>query len=504
VDRRPTTTQPVAPISHTTHDAEPAVRWWESFHDPQLNSLIERAVRQNLGIRQAESRIRAARAQRGVVATNLFPFVNASAGYQHARGSNNITIPPGAFGGGSTAPGDPPNPGSVGSTAPLGGPQSPLGLGGLPGVETNIYQAGFDAAWELDVFGGTRRAMEGADADTAAAIEDRRATVVSLMAEVARTYIELRGYQREQAIAEQNLAVQQQTMDIVNDKRKAGMITQLDVARQASQLASTAATLPALEAQIRQSIHALGTLLSDDPDALTAELSASAPIPPIPPEVPVGLPSDLLRRRPDIRRAERQLASATARVGVATADLYPRFSITGSMGLDATHLHNLPEWASRYFVISPGVSWPVFDAGRIGNNIKAQKEAVELDLAAFHQTILQALREVADAISNYRLEQIRRQSLVEAVNASQDAVNVARDQYKQGVTDFLTVLDAQRSLFAAQQALAESDRAVVVDLVAIYKSLGGGWEEDAAPKGASNDTAHAQARATAAPVVRAD
>lgn len=475
------------PASSVSPNRVAVVRWWRSFNDPELNSLVGRAMANNLDLRGAESRLLQARAQRGVVGSELWPQINADGGYQHARGSSNVVIPLGAFTGGSPAlsrAGPVVTPaqvtagqiGAVSSSAPLGGPESPLGEGGFPGVTTDLYQAGFDASWEIDVFGGQRRAIEAANADTAAALEDRRDVLVSLVAEVARNYIQLRTAQLESSIAQQNLHDQQDTLELTRSRYQAGFATELDVARQAAQVASTAATLPAMEATIRQSIHALGVLLAQDPESLSAELSTSAPIPPVPPRVPVGVPADLLRRRPDIRRAERQLAAASARIGVATADFYPKFSLTGSFGLDSSQIKQLFDWNSRYFALSPGVSWPIFDAGRIRSNVQVQKELARQAATSYESTVLNALREVEDSLTSYRTEQLRRKSLADAVDESRQAVDLARQQYEKGVIDFLEVLDAQRSLLDAQDVLAQSDSAISLDLVSLYKALGGGWE----------------------------
>ncbi|HEY1921188.1 MAG TPA: efflux transporter outer membrane subunit [Tepidisphaeraceae bacterium] len=488
------TTQPTSAISSNHADV---INWWRQFKDPELNSLIDRATANNPDLRLAESRLRQARAQRGVVGSELWPDINADGGYQHARGSKNVVIPFSSFSGGSggaspaissASPSAKPDVvtagGSGGATggsasvgsASSGGPQSPLGEGGFPGVTTDLYQAGFDASWELDVFGGQRRAIEAADADTAAALEDRRDIRVSLLAEVARDYIQLRAAQYEARIAGQNLHDQQDTLELTRSKYQAGFATQLDVAREAAQVASTAATLPMLEASIRQMIHALGVLLGQDPDSLSAELSTSAPIPPVPPQVPVGVPADLVRRRPDIRRAERQLAAASARIGVATSDFYPKFSITGSMGLDSSQVHQLFDWNSHYFALSPGVTWAIFDAGRIRNNVEVQKELTRQAATSYQSVVLNALREVEDAMASYRTEQLRRKSLADAVDESKQAVDLARQQYDQGVIDFLQVLDAQRSLLEAENVLAESDSNISLDLVSLYKALGGGWD----------------------------
>jgi multidrug efflux system outer membrane protein len=463
----------------------PITQWWANFRDPQLDSLVERALKQNLNLQQAESRVRQARYQRSVIASGLFPNVDATAGYQHARGSKNIALPLGGSGGASSSSGGAsssanpilrPQVSSNSTSAPPGGPQSPLGLGGLPGVDTDLYQAGFDATYEFDIFGGTRRSLEAAGADTQAAIEDRRSVLVSMLGEVARTYIELRGYQRQLAIAQATLTSERDTLEIIIERRRAGLVSDLDVAEQTSQLSNTEAVIPGLVAQVHQSIHALSILLGENPDALMEELESSAPLPPVPPEVPIGLPSDLLRRRPDIRRAERQLAAASARVGVATADLFPRFSITGQLGLDSSHADSLFDLNSRYYLISPGVRWPIFDAGKIRSNISLQNELTRQAALSYQLAILQALRDVEDAIANYRQEQIRHVSLANSAKFDRDAVGLAQEQYRQGVTDFLRVLDAERSLYSAEDSLAQSDRAIAADLVALYKALGGGWE----------------------------
>jgi NodT family efflux transporter outer membrane factor (OMF) lipoprotein len=468
--------------SITTARPPQVTQWWATFNDPELDSLIDRAVESNLNLRQAGQRVLQARAQLGVSGAAQYPQVDSGGGYQNARGSKNVTFPLGVFGaptGGKSSAanrqgrqadnsgGSPETPGFV---------ASPLGGGGLPGVTTNLYQVGFDASWELDIFGGVRRSIEAASADLDASIEDRRDALVTLLAEVARDYVTLRGTQRQTAIARENLQSQRQTLGLTIDRFNNGFTTELDVARARAQVDATAATIPSLEASERSSMHQLAVLLGRPPQALLDELSKPDPIPVAPPEVPVGIPSELLRRRPDIRRAERQLAAASARVGAATADLYPKFSLTGSFGLDATKPRQVFNWASRYFALSPSVIWPVFDAGRIRANIRVQNAAQEEALTTYESTVLTAMREVEDALVNYGEEQARNRSLVDAVDANRLAYKLANDQYKQGTVDFLTVLDVERSLFDAEDALAQSDRVISADLVALYKALGGGWE----------------------------
>lgn len=485
------TTQP----SQVTAMAPPPGQWWTVFNDPELDRLIERAVKGNLDLQQAQSRVRQARYQEMIAGADFYPTVNVDGGYNHARGSKNVIIPPGAFGSSFSSGSAPASAAPQGRIMPLdqtaggnlnsqggstggaiAGPESPLGQGGLPGVTTDVYQVGFDASWEIDVFGGTRRGVEAASADTAAAIEDQRSVMVSLLAEVARNYVELRGYQRQLVIAQQNLAIQQDTLELTKSKYQSGFVTDLDVVRQEDQVARTTAQIAPLEAQIDQSIHDLGILLGQDPNSLMAELSKNQPIPPVPGLVPVGIPSELLRRRPDIRRAERQIAAATARIGVATADLFPKFTITGLLGLDSTKPKNLFNYSSYYYSLVPGVSWPIFDAGRIQNNIHVQNELERQAVLAYEQTVLEALKEVEDSLATYRTEQARRLALIDSVTASRQALHLAREQYQQGVIDFLTVLDTERSLLDAENALAQSDLSVSDDLVSLYKALGGGWE----------------------------
>jgi NodT family efflux transporter outer membrane factor (OMF) lipoprotein len=500
---------PAAQPSRATGQAAPVAEWWRVFGDPQLDRLIDEAVRENYGLQIATARIRQARAQRGIAAADLFPDINANAGYNRARGSKNLVLPFGASAassrsggssssagstgksrsGGTSAdpPGDPPASGSVSSsgtgTAASSSasrpPIPPFGGGGLPGVTTELYQIGFDANWELDIFGGTRRRIEAATADLAASVESRRDVLVTLLAEVARNYLELRGTQERLAVARENLAAQRQTVELTRSMYKSGLTSELDVARAAAQAATTASTIPPLEAQVRQSIHALSTLLGKEPNTLSAELTQASPLPPVPPQVPVGLPSELLRRRPDIRQAERQIAAATARIGSAKADLYPKFAITGSVGLDSSSLSQLLNASSRYFLINPTVSWPLFDAGRIRSNIALQKANRQEALLQYRNSILSALREVEDALAAYTTQQARRTALAEALGQSRQALELAQDQYQHGLADFLTVLDAQRSVLAAQDTLAQSSQTVCTDLVALYKALGGGWTIEA-------------------------
>ncbi len=449
----------VGPDYHTPETATPAqwssplaggttnlsagdAAWWKTFHDAELDSLVTRAVQSNLDLRAASARVREARAARGIVVADLYPGVNTSAAYQRERVSAN---------------GFPPFP-----------PGVPL--------DANIYQAGFDAAWELDVFGGTRRAVQAADADIAAAEFGRREVLVSLLGEVARNYVEARGFQRHLVIAHQNIEAQQDVVNLTRDRFNAGLSGELDVQQAATQLSSLESQVPALETGFSQSAHRLAVLLGRPPGALMEELAAEAPIPVPPPAVPVGLPSELLRRRPDVRRAERNLAAANARIGAATADLFPKFSLTGDIGLQSVSASDWFTAGSRFWSAGPTVQWRIFDAGRIRANIRVQNAREEQALAGYEVTVLNSMEDVEDALTAYAKEQVRHQSLADAVRSSEQAVEISDQLYQNGLADFLSVLEARRALYIGQDALVQSERTVTLDLVALYKALGGGWK----------------------------
>ena len=425
-------------------------RWWENFRDPQLNNLIERAVQSNLDLKAAEARIRQARAQYGVMLANEFPLVTARGSATRSRGSTGV--------------------GSRSSSSSAFTPTA---------HPNNLYQAAFDASWEIDVFGGVRRGVEAAEHDIEAAVEDRHNVLLTLISEVARDYVDYRGFARQIEIAKENVAAQEETLAVTRRQFEAGLktATELDVARAQALVFSTQSQIPALETSLRQTAHAIAILLGKEPNALTQELGASRPIPSaVIPVVPIGLPSDLLRRRPDIRRAERQLAAATARIGVATADLFPKFSLTGSLGLESSKFKDIANYGSHFWSIGPSVSWPVLDFGKIRANIRVQNALQEQAMTAYESAVLIALGEVEDTLVAYGREQVRRQDLSNSVGANRRAVSLARQRYDAGLTDFLSVLDAERSLYAAQDQLIQSDRLVSTNLVALYKALGGGWE----------------------------
>lgn len=432
-------------------EAADLARWWTSLGDPVLDGLIDRALAANLDVREAEARLLEARALWGVEASGFLPAIGADGSYSRVRRSRTSQ--------------------SVSSSVLSGDFFRPSG--------GNLFQGGFDASWEIDVFGGTRRAVEAAEADVAAAEEARRDALVSVAAEVARNYAELRGLQRRAAIARENVRIQRDTADLARARFQAGLTSDLQVAQAEGQLASTEAQVPALDGEARRAIHRLGVLLGETPEALLAELSEAAPIPEGPAFVPPGLPSDLLRRRPDVRRAERELAAATARVGVATADLFPRFSLTGAVGRESRQFNELRLGASTFWSVGPTVSWSIFEGGRVLATIDAADAREAQAIARYRKAVLASLEDVESALAAHASERERRQALERSAEANRRAVALANELYAKGLTDFLNVLESQRSLVAVEDALAQSERSVLVNLVALYKALGGGWSEAA-------------------------
>jgi NodT family efflux transporter outer membrane factor (OMF) lipoprotein len=475
--KTPATTMPSAfgepaPMSRRLGPPAPAEQrptelglWWTSFNDPELDSLVQRATERNLTLEMATERIIEARANRQIAVAGLFPTVNGVGSYTRTKGSKNGTGSSGSSSNGST---------TTGGTTTSGGTTSGSTSGGTKAID--LWEAGFDATWELDVFGGIRRQVESADASTLAAIEDRRDTLVTLLGEVANDYITLRGAQRQLAITRDNLKSEQDTLKLTQTRFKAGLTSDLDVANAEAQVASTASDIPGYETTIRTSIFSLSVLIAQEPQSLSEELTPDGPIPSAIPNVPVGLPSELLRRRPDVRRAERQLAAATANIGVATADLYPQFSLTGETGLQSLQLKKLVNGNSWFYSLGPSVNWDLFDAGRVRANIDLQNSLQRQALETYQAAVLQALSDVDSALVTYDREQTRRVSLSQSVESNQRAVNLSIQLYTRGLLDFLSVLDAERSLFSAQSLLVQSDQNVSTDLVALYKSLGGGWQ----------------------------
>lgn len=417
-------------------------RWWTEFDDPLLNSLVDRAVRSNLDLRVAQARIREARANRAVVEAGAWPAVGTSGSYTRVRSSENAL-----------------------ALTPPGGT-----------LDQNIYEAGFDASWEIDVFGGVRRSVEAADASVEASVEDLRDTLVTLLGDVARNYVDVRGFQRLLSVARTNLKAQQDTLELTQVRFQAGLASDLDVAQAEAQVNSTAALIPVLESSLKRAVYGLDLLLGLQPGMLADELLSDGAIPRLPSKVAVGLPSELLRRRPDIRRAERQLAAATAQIGAAMADLFPKFSLTGAVGLRSISASDWFTRGSRFWSVGPTISWPIFDAGKIRANIEIRNAQQEQALNQYEKTVLAAFGDVESSLVNYSQEQARYGSLVNAVAANRRALEMANELYIRGLNSFLNVLDAQRSLYLTESELAQSEATMASNLVALYKALGGGWD----------------------------
>ncbi len=428
------------PLGGATNATVQVVEWWKAFHDPELDSLIERAVAANHDLRIAEGRLREARALRSGVIWDFGPTITGSAGYTDAQRSQNALAFP------------------------------------VRKLHTDLYDAHFDARWEIDIFGGTRRQLESANAQYAAVVEDRRDVLVSVLSEVARNYVETRGFQQRLAIARKNIRAQTEAVEITRARFNAGLTSELDVKQAESLLATTRSQLPTLETAVKAGIHRLGVLLGQPPGALLTELSPEGAIPTTPPSVPVGLPSDLLRRRPDVRRAERQLAAATADIGVETAELFPKFSLIGTGGFQSLSASDWFAPGGKYWSAGPTVTWRLLDFGRIHAQIKAANARQQQALAAYEKTVLTSFEDVENALVAYANEQVRNRSLAEAVAANRRALELANDLYTKGLGDFLAVLDAERSLYQTEDQWVDSTRAVTENLVALYKALGGGWE----------------------------
>ncbi|HXJ56384.1 MAG TPA: efflux transporter outer membrane subunit [Verrucomicrobiae bacterium] len=430
-----------------TNSSLTTIGWWTNFNDSELDSLVGRAVRSNLDLRIAQARVREARAQYGIASGDLWPTLDGSSSYARQRQSEHQPI---------------------------------LGSFPLPSnvFENDVYQAGFDASWEIDVFGGKRRAKQAAGAQVSASEFGRRDVLITLLGDVARNYVDLRGYQGRLAIAHENIEAQEKTLAITRDRFAKGLSSDLDVQQASTVLATTRAEVPTLESSIQTSMHRLEVLLGQQPGSLLAELSQASQIPAQPPVVPVGLPSELLLRRPDIRQAERQLAAATANIGLAKSDLFPKFFLTGAAGFQGVSARDWFTSGSQFWSVGPTMQWRIFDAGRIRSNIKVQNARQEEALAVYEKTVLTAFEDVENGLVLYAKEQMRRRHLEDAVASSQKSLDTANKLYANGLTDFLRVLDAERSLYQSQDALVQSDRTISANLISLYKSLGGGWEDE--------------------------
>ena len=432
-----------APLSRTTSAEADLSHWWSVFNDPELDRLVARALSGNLDLKVAASRIRQARQQEIIAGAAGLPTLEAKPQTFHAH------IPPNSVPKGVLAP-----------------------------VGVTEFIVNFDAAWEVDLFGGVRRSVEAARAQTMAAVWSRRDTEVSLTAEVASDYLAYRGLQRRETIIRDEADRQLRNLNIVASQGRGGLVPTLVVHQQTNQYKNTAAQLPTIQAQERVQVHALGVLLGLEPEALSAELAASAPLPGPPPVAPAGLPADLLRRRPDLRAAERQLAAANAQVGVAIAQLYPKLNLSGAGGFISTDINRLLEWNSGLGVASGGLTAPLYEGGRLQANVRSAREQKAQALLQYENVLLGALRDVEDALARYAAEQRREVDLRASVEAAERAERAAEAQYQGGQVTYIDVLTAEQSLLSAQDQLVQSDIQLDQDLASLFKALGGGWSAD--------------------------
>jgi len=413
--------------------------WWTAFNDPKLTDLMNRAVAGNLDRKKALARVRESRARRGIVHADLFPTLGVTGSGTWTITSNN-----------------------------------------LGNRETNeLFTAGFDSGWEIDIFGGVRRSVEAAEADLQAVQEELHDVIVSLLAETALNYVEARSYQSRIATVEENIKSQSETYQLTVWRYQAGLSDELAVQEAKYNLENTRSQIPPLRTGLEEALNRIAVLLGQQPGTVHEELKDIQPIPTVSSKIVIGVPADMIRRRPDIRQAERELAAQTARIGVATADLYPKLKLTGSIGVEAPSFHNLTRNASssdRYVLSGgPGISWAIFDAGAIRQNIVVQSTLQEQALIQYESAILKAIEEVENALVSYADEQQRMENLRLAAESAKAAVDLAQLQYQAGLTDFVNVLLAQRSLLSFQDQLVQSNSTTISNLIRLYKALGGGW-----------------------------
>lgn len=422
-------------------DSDLPSQWWTLFNDALLADLQLRAQAANLDLQLASARIEQSRAQMGIAASDLLPSVAGGASYAREALSEH------------------------GKFAALGAPTTP----------SDFWQLGFDASWEIDLWGRARRAREGAEANLDAAVYDREATRVTLSAEVARTYLQLRGTQAQLDIAEQNRVVAERTLSLAESRGRNGVATRFETSSARAQLATVKALVPELIQRRNVQMNALALLLGDPPRAIDAQLRNAVPLPSLPTNVPVGVSSELARRRPDILRAEAELHAATAAIGVAKADFYPRIGLKGRVGVEAFEIGDLGSWDSRFFSVGPTVFLPIFQGGRLTQRLALSEARQKTTALAYRQTVLRAWHEVDNALDAWAAQQRQHAELLISYEQNMEALRVAERGYQEGASDYLSVLTAQRNLLASQTSLNGSATGAALTLVNLYKSLGGGW-----------------------------
>ena len=437
----------------------PATFWWQQFHDAELDSLEQRAAAGNLDLKAAFLRIVEARIQVQSARAQGLPSLNGSAKFTREQLGLAGIVKSQGLGAGPTT--------SASTQQLIGALEQPV----------NIYQLGFDASWELDLFGKVRRAVEAANAESARAIESRNDLLVSLEAEVAQTYFQLRAAQALQRITRSQIADQRDVFDLTHERQTHGLAAEADVESARAQLANLESQLPPYEQTIATSRHALAVLTGQPPEALDAEFDAAGELPPMPAEIPVGLPASLARRRPDIRNAEAALHAATAQIGVSVASLFPDLSLSASYGLRNTGSRYLWDWASRFYAYGPAISIPVFHGGTLVAGVRLSKAQAAEAAVNYRKSVLNALQEIEDALSGEYEDSRRVVALNETVSADQRALDIQLDAYRHGLVTYITVLTAQLQTVQARQELAQALLTQSTDLVKLYKALGGGWED---------------------------
>jgi NodT family efflux transporter outer membrane factor (OMF) lipoprotein len=435
---------------HTESPPSHPAAWWTLFNDPVLNTLITQATANNFNLRIAAERIDQYRAQYGVASADLYPDIGALANYSRNR------VPTTDFG------------------------QTGSGEG-----EFNQWNIGLDATWEVDLFGRISRSIEAAVGDLQAEVENWRYAMITLRAEVASSYLSLRTLQARLEVGNQNIEAQQRFVEIIELQIAAGTATAGALAQAQAQLAQSEAIIPQLGVTMATETANLALLLGTTPGPLTRSIPKGHGLPAVPTEVAIGIPADLLRRRPDVRAAERELAAATARIGQATADLYPKLSLSGSFGFGASQSSDLLQWASRSYSVGPSFSWDIFNGGRVRAVINQQESLTREALLTYEKTVIQAIGEVESSLVGFVLSAHQRDDLKRATASAQLAYDLSLDQYEHGVIDFLEVILVQQSLLEIEDSLAQSQGLCAETMVELYRSIGGGWTTGTLPTLAS-------------------
>ncbi len=440
--------EPLLPERVTTDDQiNLPGTWWELLGDDTLVELINKAAQQNLDIRIAQSRLRESRAGRRAAEAGQFPALGGAGVVSTQQQSENspffADIPP-QFGGND--------------------------------AQTDLFQAGFDASWEIDIFGGVRRSVEAAEARYQAAEAGRNEVLRVVLAEVALNYAELRGLQKRKLVLENNIRVQQETLNFTRNRLESGLGTELEVSQASSQLLTTRSALPGIQAAIKLRIFQIANLLGEQPQSRVEQLMVYTPLPQIPDSLFSDVPSEVLRRRPDIMRAERQLAAETADIGVATADLFPKFSLFGGFGVESANVDTLFSSDSIAWSIGPSFSWAIFQGGRIRANIEAQSAQSERALAEYEKTVLNVLQDVNSALVSHSYERETASNLLAAARETRNSLDLSMTLYDEGLSDFLSVLNAEALLLLVEDRYTSSQTSEWTSLIRLYKALGGGWQ----------------------------